>query len=271
MSNCGSFYGSYADYYKSYFGNNYPYMGYGQNNGCACSSCANAGGGAYAGYPYGSDSCCGGGFAAGPGLYDSRCFIPITLDDCAPAGGARTTTRTSISDEIGSIITGDEDAIDGSTYTTYDTTIDETNVDTCEEITAFGGGHNAGELDQALCGQLHNNLVPINSMDAHLGVRLYEDGIRIDRDGTYEIRLFGNFSYSENSYIEWHIYADEQALDSTAASMNAYANETRSFERTAIIYLNAGTVLHVYASPEEKGTLYVRPNGVSITLKKLSN
>ena len=57
------------------------YMGYG-NNGCACSACGNAnGGGAYSGYPYNSTGCCGRGFAAGPGLFDSRCFIPISSDD----------------------------------------------------------------------------------------------------------------------------------------------------------------------------------------------
>ncbi|MDR1263857.1 MAG: hypothetical protein LBK46_10285 [Oscillospiraceae bacterium] len=58
-------------YYNSYYGS-------GNQSGCACSVCGgslNTSGGFYG---YGNENCCGqGGIPAGPGLYDSRCFIPI--------------------------------------------------------------------------------------------------------------------------------------------------------------------------------------------------
>jgi len=272
--NCGSAYGSHADYYRSFFGNNYPFLGYGLNNGCACSACGNLGGNAYAGYPFGSDACCGGGFAAGPGLFDSRCFIPISMEafGCTPpslAGfsegieGMRSKSLT-----IEELLVGDDDD-DGCTNKTHDKTTEKNLQDTCEDEAAYGGCHNGAELATALSGNLLRSLIPIDSMDAHLGMKWHDGGVLVDREGTYEIRLFGNFSYSKDSYIEWHVVDGEQALCSLSVSMNAYSNEMKAFERTAVLKLKGCEHLRIYAAAEEKGELYVKPNGLSLTLKKL--
>jgi len=78
-SNCGNPAGSLAEYYKGFFGNHYTTAGFGANNGSVCASSAVQ----YQGYPAGSDTCCQGGFSAGVGQYDSRCYFAIPNVFCS--------------------------------------------------------------------------------------------------------------------------------------------------------------------------------------------
>ncbi|MDR2505889.1 MAG: hypothetical protein LBD16_07280 [Oscillospiraceae bacterium] len=72
-SGCGSATTNYSDYYSTFFGNHYATKGYGATNGNTCAG-PNV---AYQGYPVAPDNCCNGGFSAGVGEYDSRCFFAI--------------------------------------------------------------------------------------------------------------------------------------------------------------------------------------------------
>jgi hypothetical protein len=76
MANCGSGTSNYSDYYSSFFGNHYATKGYGSSNGSTCAASSVA----YQGYPVGADNCCSGGFSAGVGEYDSRCYFAIPRD-----------------------------------------------------------------------------------------------------------------------------------------------------------------------------------------------
>jgi len=135
--------------------------------------------------------------------------------------------------------------------------------------TAYGGAYNSGVIDLAMAEAPSHNLVPLNTASPGVRISSANNGVKIEENGLYEIRYFANFSFSDSTYIEWHIAANNQNLDATGTSLNMLANEMKTFERTTVARLNAGTVLQVYASPEVSGTLYVRPNGLSILVKRI--
>lgn len=259
-NNCGNSYDSYADYYKSFFGSNYPQMGYGN---CACgsgTSCASS-----------PNTCCGGGFSAGAGSFDSRCFIPISTSSLPVTGPIRSTDEyideysgESYRDDYTSEIYGDE-------YNQYE---DPRNYrgDAYEpNIFAFGSAHNASEYEEYSNGMLERIIIPVDSLDASLSVRSHDGTMVVEQAGTYEVHLFVNFSYSEDSYIEWRMDDGRRELPALTASMNTYGNEMRVFDRTSILRLDRGARLRLFALPEQSGSLYIRSNGAAITIKKIAD
>jgi len=232
----------------------YSYLGYYGNpygNGCSCSACGNANGGAYTGYPFGGDpsGCCGGGTPAGPGLYDSRCFVQLPISQDCPQPASL--------------------PLDEPLYTPAYQAADAPVV--VEPLSAgYGSAYNLGVIESAMCGQLLSSFVHLDGKGTSLGVTLDSGALKVTDAGVYEIRLFGNFSYTEPTYLEWSVSVNDAVLDDTAATMTVSANEMKSFERTALVRLEAGDTLKIHVASETAGDIYIRPHGVSLTVKKIA-